>query len=235
MSGTMIEFSSRPSGPEGQANGRTASGYLALPSTGTGPGVLVIQEYWGLVPHIKDVADRFAAAGFVALAPDLFHGETTTHSSEAGRLMMALDIANTAIELRGAADYLLAHDRVAPKKVGAVGFCMGGQLALAAACDHPTAFGAAVDFYGIHPAVTPKFEDMRCAVQCHFAERDAFVAEADARALVERIKAAGKRVEAHFYPADHAFFNDARPEVYDADLAERAWQRTLAFLGAELV
>jgi carboxymethylenebutenolidase len=72
-------------------------------------------------------------------------------------------------------------------------------------------------------------------VQCHFAERDAFVAEADARALVERIKAAGKRVEAHFYPADHAFFNDARPEVYDADLAERAWQRTLAFLGAELV
>lgn len=226
MAGTMIEF---------KANGRTAAGYLALPASGTGPGVLVIQEYWGLVPHIKDVADRFAAAGFVALAPDLFDGETMSHSDDAGRRMMALDIGKTAVELRGAADYLIGHERVAPKKVAAVGFCMGGQLALAAACDHPAAFGAAVDFYGIHPAVKPDFAKLQCAVQAHFADRDAYVSLADAHALVENIRAAGKRVEDHFYPADHAFFNDARPEVYHAELAELAWQRTLAFLRAELV
>jgi len=231
MSGTMIEF---------RANGRTAlrtrrgAGYLSLPATGTGPGVLVIQEYWGLVDHIKDVADRFAAEGFVALAPDLYHGESTTHPDEAGRRMMALDIGNAGAELRGAADYLLAHDRVAGKCVGAVGFCMGGQLALAAACDHPDVFGAAVDFYGIHPAVAPKLGDLNCAVQAHFADNDGFVPIADARALVERIAAAGKRVDSHVYPAGHAFFNDARPEAYHAASAALAWQRTLAFLRAEL-
>jgi carboxymethylenebutenolidase len=226
MSGTMVEF---------RANGRTAAGYLALPRTGDGPGVLVIQEYWGLVPHIKDLADRFAAEGFVALAPDLYDGESTTHSDEAGRRMMALDIATTATELRGAAEYLLAHDRVAPKRVGAVGFCMGGQLALAAACDHPDVIAASVDFYGIHPAVTLKLENLRGRpVLAHFAADDTFVPAADARALVERIAAAGARVQSHFYAAGHAFLNDARPEAYHAPSATLAWTRTLEFLRTEL-
>lgn len=222
---TLVEF---------RANGRTAKGYLATPASGTGPGLVVIQEYWGLVDHIKSVTDRFAAAGFVALAPDLYDGDSTTSPDAAFKKLMALNIAETAKDLKGAADYLLAHDRVAPKKVGAVGFCMGGQLALFAGCEYPDQFAAVVDFYGIHPAVDPKLERLRAPVLAHFARRDTFVKEADAHALVERIEAAGKQVEAHFYAADHAFFNDTRPEVYDAEDSALAWDRTLAFLRKHL-
>ena len=121
MPGTMIDF---------RANGRTATGYLARPTAPHGHGVLVVQEYWGLVDHIKDVADRFAAEGFVALAPDLYHGEKAKSPDDAGKLMMALNIAETAKELGGAADALIGRDDVTPKQVGIVGFCMGGQLAL---------------------------------------------------------------------------------------------------------
>src|SRR5918992_6155602 len=117
------------------ANGRTADGYLALPASARGPGVLVIQEWWGLVDHIKELADRFANEGFVALAPDLYHGEKTKSPDQAGKLMMALNIGEAAKDLRGAAEHLLGLDAVQPKKVAALGFCMGGQLALFAACE----------------------------------------------------------------------------------------------------
>src|SRR5205085_6932961 len=116
MPGTMIEF---------KANGRTAQGYLARPTSPRGHGLLVIQEYWGLVDHIKDLADRFAAEGFFALAPDLYHGEQAKSPDDAGKLMMALNIAETAKDLRGAADTLIAVEGVSPKQVGIVGFCMG--------------------------------------------------------------------------------------------------------------
>src|ERR671914_2933910 len=118
------------------ANGRPAGGYLALPASDRGPGVLVIQEWWGLVDHIKDLADRFAREGFVALAPDLYHGERTKSPDQAGKLFMALNIAETAKDLRGAATYLRDRKDVQPKKVAAVGFCMGGQLALFGATAH---------------------------------------------------------------------------------------------------
>lgn len=108
-------------------------GYLATPESGSGAGVIVLQEWWGLVPHIKDVADRFAQVGYVALAPDLYQGENTTSPDEAGRLMMALNIEQTAGDLQQAVDYLLKHEAVTGDKVGVVGFCMGGQLALLAA------------------------------------------------------------------------------------------------------
>src|SRR5829696_4149867 len=127
MSGTMVEF---------RGNGRTSPGYLVAPTDGRGPGVVVVQEWWGLVDHIKDVADRFAADGFVALAPDLYHGAQAQSPDEAEKLRMALDVARAGGDLRGAAAYLLAHDAVRPKKVGVVGFCMGGQLALFAAAEH---------------------------------------------------------------------------------------------------
>ena len=135
------------------ANGRTNSGYLSIPASGSGPGLIVLQEWWGLVGHIKDVADQFAAAGFVALAPDLYHGEATTNPDHAAKLLMALNIAEAGVDLRGAADYLLAHPAVVPRKVGALGFCMGGQLALYAAQEMPDAVSACVDYYGIHPKV----------------------------------------------------------------------------------
>jgi carboxymethylenebutenolidase len=212
------------------ANGRTAEGYLVLPPSGRGPGVIVIQEWWGLVDHIKDLTDRFAHEGFVALAPDLYHGEKTKSPDQAGKLLMALNIAETAKDLRAAAMYLRSRPEVQPKKVAAVGFCMGGQLALFAASAHPDVIDAAVDFYGIHPKVDPDVSKLSGPVLAHFGRRDKSVNEKTARTLVDRIKGAGKTVEAHFYDADHAFFNDQRPEVYDARSAELAWRRTLDFL-----
>ena len=225
MPGRMVSF---------RANGRSASGYLAAPASGKGPGVLVLQEYWGLVDHIKEVAERFARMGFVALAPDLFDGDSTRHPDEALRKLMALNIAETSKELRAAAEYLRGLPEVEPKNVAAVGFCMGGQLALLAATEHPDEIAAAVDFYGIHPNVKPDFSKLQGKVLAHFGLHDDFVPEADARALVAQIQAAGKSVEAHFYDAGHAFFNDDRPEVYSMRDAETAWERTIAFLKAKL-
>jgi carboxymethylenebutenolidase len=212
------------------ANGRAAEGYLALPSSGRGPGVIVIQEWWGLVDHIKDLTDRFAREGFIALAPDLYHGERTKSPDQAGKLLMALNIAETAKDLRGAATYVRGRPDVQPKKVAVVGFCMGGQLALFGASEHPDVIDATVDFYGIHPKVNPDVSKLSGPVLAHFGRRDKSVPESAAQALVDRIDAAGKTVEAHFYDADHAFFNDTRPEVYDRKSAELAWRRTLAFL-----
>jgi carboxymethylenebutenolidase len=226
MTGKMIEF---------RANGRSTNGWLALPEQGSGPGLIVIQEYWGLVDHIKNVTDRFAAAGFVALAPDFYEGRTTKVSAEAGREMMALDIEQASKTVGGAADYLLSLDAVTPKKVAVIGFCMGGQLALQGACDYPDRICAAVDFYGIHPKVQPRFERLSGPVQTHFGEHDEYIPLADARALVERIGAAGVHVESHFYSGSgHAFFNDARPEVYNAADAKIAWERAVTFLHSQL-
>lgn len=217
------------------ANEHATAGYLALPDTGSGPGLLVIQEWWGLVEHIKHVCDRFAAEGFVALAPDLYHGVATKSPDEAGKLFMALSIARAAADLRGAADALLDRPEVTSSKVAAVGFCMGGQLALYAGVEFPDRIGAVVDFYGIHPNVRIDPSRLRVPVLAHFAERDNSVKVADARALATNIEAAGGSIEAHFYPADHAFFNDSRPTVYDRGCSEMAWERTLAFLRKHVV
>lgn len=211
------------------ANGQTAEGYLVTPPSAVGAGVLVLQEWWGLVDHIKDVTDRMAGEGFVALAPDLFHGKQTKSPNEAEKLFMALNIAETSKDLRSAADYLLAMGEVEPRKLGVMGFCMGGQLALYAACEYPDRISAVVDFYGVHPDVKPKLDQLRAPLLAHFATRDKNVPEGRARALVESLRTGGKDVEAHFYTADHAFFNDTRPEVHDADAARLAWDRTVDF------
>jgi carboxymethylenebutenolidase len=216
------------------ADGRSASGYLATPSHGTGPGLIVIQEWWGLVDHIKDVCDRFAAEGFVALAPDLYHGQATRSPDEAGKLFMALNIAKAAEDIRGAAQALGQRPEVKAQKVGVLGFCMGGQLALYAALEQPDLIGAAVDFYGVHPNVRIDPARLKVPLLAHFAKRDNSVKEKDARALVKKIQAAGGRVEAHYYEADHAFFNDTRPTVYDKESATLAWGRTLSFLKQHL-
>lgn len=223
--GQMIQF---------RANGHDTAGYLAVPRSGSGPGVLVIQEWWGLVDHIKDVCDRFAAEGFVALAPDLYHGVATKSPDEAGKLFMALNIAKAGADLRGAADALLARPEVAPRKVAALGFCMGGQLALYAGAEFPDRIAAVVDFYGIHPSVRIDAGRLRLPVQAHFGERDNSVKESDARALIQKVQAAGGSIEAFFYPADHAFFNDSRPTVFDRESARLAWERVLDFLRKHL-
>lgn len=205
-------------------------GYLATPATGTGPGVIILQEWWGLVPHIKSVADRFAKAGYVALAPDLYHGETTTSPDEAGRLFMALNIEQTAESLKSAIDFLLNHETVSSTQVGVVGFCMGGQLALLAGTVS-NQIGAVVDFYGIHPNVSPNFANLTAPVLGIFGDQDTFVPPDAVLALEKAIRDAGGQIETHTYAnADHAFFNDTRPEVYNPTAAADAWERTLAFL-----
>ena len=216
------------------ANGTTGSGYLATPPTASGPGLIVIQEWWGLVDHIKDVADRFASAGFVALAPDLYDGQTTESPDAAGKLMMALEIESAAQHLKGAIDYLMSHDAVTSQTVGTVGFCMGGQLALYTACAN-SRVGACVDFYGIHPNVTLDVSSLRAPVLGFFADQDDFVQPEAARALEADLKAAGKQVEiAIFAGADHAFFNDTRHEVYHAAYAQQCWARMLDFFNHHL-
>jgi carboxymethylenebutenolidase len=225
MAGQMIEF---------QSNGGTARGYLAVPASGGGPGVVVIQEWWGLVPHIKDVADRFAAEGFVALAPDLYHGDVARSPDEAGKLMMALNIARTEKDLRGAVQYLLSHGATTGESVGTVGFCMGGVLSLYAASKNEQV-GACVVFYGIHPKVEPDFENLRAPVLGLYAERDQSVPPEAVRALEAKVRAHGKVIETHTYPGtDHAFFNDTRPEVYDPGAAADAWRRTIEFFRVHL-
>jgi len=223
MAGKMVEFPS---------NGGTTAGYLATPKSGKGPGVLVIQEWWGLVGHIKNVCDRFAAEGFSALAPDLYHGKTADEPDAAGKLFMALNIKQAEKDLRGAAKYLAGHSSTA--KIGAVGFCMGGQLALFAATLNASV-GAVVDFYGIHPNVKPDYKKLAGPALGLFAEKDAFVTPQAAKDVDAAIKKAGKQSEIHIYPGvDHGFFNDERADVYNKAAADDAWRRTLTFLRQHL-
>lgn len=214
--------------------GGTTGGYLATPEQGSGPGVIVIQEWWGLADHIKNVCDRFASEGFVALAPDLYHGKLTKSPDEAGKLMMTLRIDEAERDLSAAVDYLETQDSTTSAKFGVVGFCMGGQLALYTATKN-SRIGACVVFYGIHPKVKPDLPNLHAPVLGLFAEKDRSVPPAVVHDLERQLKSLGKQVEMKIYrDADHAFFNDTRPEVYDADAAADAWQRTIAFLRQHL-
>ena len=221
--GELVEF---------KANGGTGSGYLAIPRAGRGfqqgPGVIVIQEWWGLVDHIKDVCERFANEGFVALAPDLYHGKATKSPDEAGKLMMALNIDQAEKDLSGAVGYLLDHDAVTGDKVGVVGFCMGGALTIAAAV-HAPEFAAGVCFYGIP---TKEFADpakIKIPLQGHFANQDDWCTPQAVNELEKAMIGAGQKPEIHRYDAAHAFANE-RSEAYDVKCANQAWERMLGFL-----
>jgi carboxymethylenebutenolidase len=216
--GEMVEFPS---------NGDMGQGYLA---GDTGPGVVVIQEWWGLVPHIKDVCERFAAEGFVALAPDLYHGETTREPDEAGKKLMALNLATAAKDMSGAVDYVTGRSR--GDGVGVVGFCMGGGLALVLACQRPDAVKACAPFYGIipWPEAQPDWSALGAKVRGHYAENDGFSSPEKVRDFESQLKDLGKDVELVIHPgAEHAFFNDTRPETYDAEASAKAWAATVAF------
>ena len=217
-----------------KANGTSTPGYLARPE-GRGPGVIVIQEWWGLVPHIETIADRLAKAGFVALAPDLYHGRSTTSPDQAGKMMMAMRADDAERDLGAAIDHLAAQPEVSSRKVGTVGFCMGGALSLFAASKNPEV-GACVVFYGGHPNITPDLPALQAPVLGLFAGKDGFVSPQVVKALGAELTRLGKRHEFHTYEhADHAFFNDHRPEVYDAAAAADAWEKLLVFLRRELV
>ena len=218
------------------SNGTQGTGYLAE-AEGGGPGVVVIQEWWGLVPHIVDVCDRYAAAGFTALAPDLYRGETTSEPDEAGKLMMSLNIERAAKDLGGAVDHLLSVDSVTSSNVGVTGFCMGGKLAYFAAAARPDTVAAIAPYYGVvpWPPEGPDYTAMRCRVQGHYAEDDDFAPPDAVRELETELRGQGRDVEMFIYEgAQHAFFNDERPDVYDAGASAAAWDRTLEFFRSSL-
>jgi carboxymethylenebutenolidase len=214
--GELITFTS---------NGGTCEGYLAGDS---GPGVVVIQEWWGLNDHIKDIVDRVAAAGFVALAPDLYHGASAAEPDGAGKLMMGLNVGEAAKDMSGAIDLL--QQRTGSAKVGVVGFCMGGGLALVAACRRPDAVAAVAPFYGLIPwaSAQPDWSALVAKVEGHYAADDAFFTPDNAAALQAQLRDLGKDATLHVYAGcDHAFFNDTRPEVYNAAASATAWDRTI--------
>jgi carboxymethylenebutenolidase len=221
------------------SNGNTASGYLAVPSSTPAPGLLVLQEWWGLNPQIKGVADRLAGEGFVALAPDLYHGELAQHDEmdKAGHLMSTLDQARAARDMGGAVDFLLGHDAVRGDSVGAIGFCMGGMMTLLVAAQQGDKIGAAVPFYGAPLGDGgPDWSGLTAPVQGHFAENDDFFPPAAVEALAEQLRGLGKDVTIHVHPGTgHAFLNEENAlGTYDPDAARTAWDRAVTFLREHL-
>ena len=217
------------------ANGSTVPGYLATPESGSGPATVVLQEWWGLDSHIRDICDRFAAGGFFALAPDLFRGETTEQPDEAEQKMMAMSMDQAEKDMRGAVDYLAGHDGVEGDGVGSVGFCLGGGLSVWAASVNPKV-DAVVSYYYVMPHGKPDLSKIDAPVLGHFGTADDFVSVEDSEALQQEMRDAGVEVDFEFYEgAGHAFFNDTnRLGTHDADAASRSWDRTLEFLRANL-
>jgi carboxymethylenebutenolidase len=228
--GELIEFAS---------NGGTASGYLAQPEETPAPGVLVLQEWWGLVPQIKATCERFAAEGFVALAPDLFHGEIAEHTEmdKAGELMNALPPDRAAQDMGAAVDALLANPAVSGDSVGVVGFCMGGMLALVVAAQQGDKVGAVVPYYGAPLGDgAPDWSGLTAPVLGHIGENDAFFPSDAVVALGTELDDLGKDVTIVVYPGlGHAFANEENPlGNYDEAATKQAWARTVDFLHSKL-
>jgi carboxymethylenebutenolidase len=224
--GSMVDFAS---------NGTTASGYLALPESGSGPGVIVIQEWWGLDSGIIEMADRLAAAGFVALAPDLYHGELAGHTEmdRAGALMQALPADRAARDMSGAVDHLADHAATTSDKVGVMGFCMGGLLTFVLAALRPDRIKAAVPFYGFPQGDgQPDYTRIEAAIHGHMAEHDDFFPPAAAIELEQRLRDLGKDVSftvhagtGHAFMAPHNALGTHDQATYDA-----VWPQAIAFL-----
>lgn len=215
------------------SNGGSCGGLFGVPPSGRGPGIVVIQEWWGLVPHIESVVDRFAEAGFVALAPDLYHGANTTEPDEAMRMMMSLAMDPAAKDIAGAARFLFESDPTNGDGIGAVGFCMGGSLALWSATLAPQ-LTAAVGYYPALPwdRMSPQWPNYSGkAAMIHCSEEDGTSTAVGIQQAKGAIEEAGGTVELFDYPGtQHAFFNDERAEVYNEAASAESWQRTTTFL-----
>lgn len=220
------------------SDGVAIRAFLAGPAAASGPSpaVLVIHEWWGLNDHIQDIARRFARAGFVALVPDLYsrHGnKVTKDSAEAAVLMNALSAQLSLRDLNTAVQYVKTLPGVDPLRIGAVGFCMGGTFTLTLAT-HNSDVKAAVPFYGKVPPLET-MDYLLCPVLYHWGAKDGWVTRQEVDRLRQGLEQFGKPGRVCIYPeADHAFFNDTRPEVYRQTDAQLAWDRTLEFLGEHL-
>lgn len=216
-------------------NGRATRGYLAPPAgDGPWPGVVVIQEWWGLNDNIRDMTDRFAREGFVALAPDLYYGETAHEPDDARKLAMALEYPDALQVIQSAVNHLIADERVSPKQIGVVGFCMGGGLAWHGAAQLE-GIGASVPCYGGGPDMTPEeAAAIQVPVLSIYGELDKGVSPEVARRRQALMDAAGVHNETIIYPdAQHAFMNDQRP-VYNPEAAEDAWRQITTFFRQHL-
>jgi carboxymethylenebutenolidase len=222
----MVEFPS---------NGTTTPGYLARPEgDGPFPGVIVIQEWWGLNDNIKDIANRFAREGFAAFAPDLYHGEVTAEPDVAQKKMMALDMPRASRELVQATEHLAAQPFIQGRGIGATGFCMGGGLALTLATDTPL-IRAVAPFYGGNPEPIDKVQNLQGPVFAIYAENDAWIGPPVREALKQALTEHGKKHEIKVYPGTHhGFFNDTRAEVHDKGASADAWAKTLALFRENL-
>lgn len=209
----------------------TVHRYVARPATtAPAPALILIQEWWGLNPHIKDIADRLAGEGFITVAVDLYDGVTTKDPAEAGKLMSNLDPAQALAKLKATLDDLRADSNVT--KVGVTGFCMGGVYTLLTACKYEV--DAAVPFYGI-PDDLSCIADLSCPVLFFGGAKDQWITVEKMERLRAALQQHGKDGEVKIYEdADHAFFNDTRSEVYNAADAADAWQRLLAFFRQHL-
>jgi carboxymethylenebutenolidase len=221
------------------SNGDQADGYFAGPASGSGPGVLVLQEWWGLAPQLKRVVDRLSAEGFTALAPDLYRGELAAHTEvdKAAALMNALPPDRAARDMAGAIDFLLAHPAVKGDKVGVVGFCMGGLLALVVAAQHGDKIGAAVPFYGAPLGDSaPDWSGLTAPVLGHYAMDDDFFPVDAVRELEKQLRSMDKDVTFEYIPeTGHAFANEDNPfGTYNADAALKTWNHGVSFLHERL-
>jgi carboxymethylenebutenolidase len=223
--GQRVEFPS---------NAHTCQGYFATPKSGKGPAVVVIQEYWGLVPHIEDVVERFAKEGFAAIAPDLFHGKTAKSPDEAGKMYMELDADRAEREIAGAGEWLLKQPSCSSKTYGVVGFCMGGALAQYVGTKEAKV-GAVVSFYGGFKKLALDWKNLRAPILLIYGEKDQGVPPEQGRQLEEQLKKLRKNVQLVIYPgAGHAFYNDTRKEAHKPDAAADAWRRSVDLLRANV-
>lgn len=221
-----------------RSNGSDAAGYLAVPQAGSGPGLIVIQEWWGLNPQIKGVADRLAGEGFVALAPDLYRGELAGHDEmdKAGHLMSSLPPDRAAKDMSGAVDYLASHNAVTSTGIGVIGFCMGGMLSFTLAALRPDKIKAAAPFYGFpQGADAPDWSLITASIRGYMADPDDYFPPAAARAIEANLRSLGKDATITICPAGHAFMNEENAiGTYDPALAAKIWPEVVAFLHEKL-
>jgi carboxymethylenebutenolidase len=217
------------------ANGVDGSGYLAMPDDGTPhAGVIVIQEWWGLDGHIRDIAERFAREGFVALAPDLYHGSVATEPDEARKLVMNMNREQAVKDLLGAVKHLQSLPNVAPKKLGCIGFCMGGSLTLALAAASPDIAAGAPFYAGMQPG-RDQIARIEAELFCAFGADDGGIPPENIRAFEANLNATDKKAVVKVYDgAPHSFFNDTK-ESYRPEASKDAWEKSLALFKRVLV
>ena len=220
----MVEFA---------VGNQIASGYLATPASGSGQGVVVLHAWWGLNDFFKTLCRRLADAGFMAFAPDLYHGAVAATIAEAKQLRSQVDRDSVNKAMSAAVAYLEQHPAVQGKSLGVVGFSLGAHWALWLADHHPKSIAAAVLYYGTSGG---RFAKTRAAFLGHFAEHDAWGASAQSvQALEMRLRAAGRTATFHTYPStQHWFAEDDRLDAYDPEAARLAWERTLEFFHTHL-